>query len=421
MNKKILAIFFMHLILISCIGFISASDEVELEGMKFNIPDGYQFLESDTNIDDDSYAYYIYTSNDNDASKDIIINVNLHYVNNSTFSSSLVKGDNEVEKTVNGVDGFYAADTSTFSYQDGNYLVSIQAPEDLLDEIVTGLYDSEYYGSDDSYSDDEVSDNTSSMDILSSNIIIIIVVIVILVAVGGVIIYSKSKKKNNISQPVYPANNIKQNTVNNMQHGPITQNETTYTENDNLGTYHNTVEKANAYWMGERFLSSYKPPFSLYVFKSAQDAKEALLELPFIHIASDSGNLICSKVLIYGFYKVEENNYEAIICGKDLTYDEFIQTENAFKKHGGTKRNNLEPDKNKKSNPNPTTNKQETSVKFREKFNKGQYTYECYDAQTSQDALEFLKTKTVNERLYYICVYTPEGDYGRDIEGIYQM
>ena len=35
-------------------------------------------------------------------------------------------------------------------------------------------------------------------------------------------------------------------------------------------------------------------------------------------------------------------------------------------------------------------------------------------------AMAYLKTRTVSQRLYYIVVETPEGNFGRDINGFYQ-
>lgn len=194
-----------------------------------------------------------------------------------------------------------------------------------------------------------------------------------------------------------------------------------YYERDNMGTRHDMVEKANAYWLGERFQMETKPPFTLYTFTSGSDAEKALLELPYIHKATDSGNLICDEVYIFGCYKVGEGNYEAIVCGKDLSYDDFLKAEEAFKKHGGTLKNNLEPEKSIRKSENKKENNKVSSLKFREKITQNQFTYECYDADTKQEALDFLKNRSVNERLYYVCVYTPEGNYGRDIDGIYQM
>lgn len=193
----------------------------------------------------------------------------------------------------------------------------------------------------------------------------------------------------------------------------------TYREKDNVGTRQDSLEKANAYWLGTRLQMKEKPPFSLYVFKSASDAENALLELPFIHKADDTGNLICDKVMEFGYYKVEGDEYEAIISGFDFTLDEFNQVEESFKKHNGVLKNNLEPSSDVKQTKSVEGNKD--NVKFRETITKNQYTYECYDAKSKADAMEFLKDRKVSEGLYYVCVYTPEGDFGRDINGIYEM
>lgn len=198
----------------------------------------------------------------------------------------------------------------------------------------------------------------------------------------------------------------------------VEKSQKTYFEKDNVGTRQDTVEKANGYWWGTRLQMDVKPPFSLYVFNSPVDAENALLELPFIHKAEDTNNLICDKVLEFGYYKADDE-YEAIIAGFDLSLDEFNKVEDAFKSHNGKLKNNLEPSDDVKSAKSVEGNKD--NVKFREKFSKNQYTYECYDGKTKADAMEFLKDKEVTEGLYYVCVYTPEGDFGRDINGIYEM
>lgn len=48
-------------------------------------------------------------------------------------------------------------------------------------------------------------------------------------------------------------------------------------------------------------------------------------------------------------------------------------------------------------------------------------TYEVYKANSKEQALAFLKTKTVTKKLYYIEVETPEGSFGRDINGMYDV
>ena len=46
--------------------------------------------------------------------------------------------------------------------------------------------------------------------------------------------------------------------------------------------------------------------------------------------------------------------------------------------------------------------------------------YEIYKAPTGEAARAFLEGKTVSERLHYLVVETPEGDWGKDITGIYK-
>ncbi len=67
-------------------------------------------------------------------------------------------------------------------------------------------------------------------------------------------------------------------------------------------------------------------------------------------------------------------------------------------------------------------------VKFVRKYNEQKQgssgiitcTYEMYKAKTAQLAREFLETKTVNKKLYYIVVETPEGNWAKDIDGMYK-
>ena len=64
--------------------------------------------------------------------------------------------------------------------------------------------------------------------------------------------------------------------------------------------------------------------------------------------------------------------------------------------------------------------KQHPGVKFKEKAVKGRNTYEVYTAKTKDEALEFLRGKSVSKKLHYIVVETPEGKWGLDIDGIYE-
>jgi hypothetical protein len=60
-----------------------------------------------------------------------------------------------------------------------------------------------------------------------------------------------------------------------------------------------------------------------------------------------------------------------------------------------------------------------TSVQFAKSELRNRFTYEIYRAPNREQALAFLKSKVVNKQMYYIEVETPEGTFGRDLNGIY--
>lgn len=194
-----------------------------------------------------------------------------------------------------------------------------------------------------------------------------------------------------------------------------------YSFSDNKGTFQGSVQKANAYWLVQRPQLPSLPPFALYMFSSPSSARDALLQLPFIHL-TDSGALICDYVMEYGFYAISpekpDSVWEAVVAGNDLTPELFDKTVAAFKSFGGTEKSVQRPE------PAITPAKPANAgapVIFREKFTKNQFTYETYDSASKAAATAFLAAHPVRERLYYICVYTPEGNFGRDIDGIYEM
>ena len=88
-------------------------------------------------------------------------------------------------------------------------------------------------------------------------------------------------------------------------------------------------------------------PFVFYTFDTEQDARKALLELPFIQVAEDTKNLICTEVLDFGYYESESGLYEAIVCGDELTHDLWHKTKQSFIQHGGSPKGqgDLEPEK----------------------------------------------------------------------------
>ena len=120
-------------------------------------------------------------------------------------------------------------------------------------------------------------------------------------------------------------------------------NAPTFSEKDTLGTRHGSLEHATSYW-SSRLHSVRKDPFVNHKFAREEDARAALLELPCIHIASDSGKLICTQVLIFGYYKQTDGQYEVVICGDELPLELWEEARTSFAKHGGRLKNELAPE-----------------------------------------------------------------------------
>ncbi|MHC4585668.1 MAG: hypothetical protein ACYS3N_14145 [Planctomycetota bacterium] len=169
--------------------------------------------------------------------------------------------------------------------------------------------------------------------------------------------------------------------------------------------------------------SSKKDPFVLYVFDHEKDAREALLELPCIHVASDSQNLICTEVLDFGYYPADEGEYHAIVCGSDLTHELWLQAKESFSKHGGRRKNDLEPERR-----SPPASKKKViqpgKVRFvredRQQKMGMTLIFRVHKGPDAATATAFLEQNPVTKQLYYIVVETPQGNYCRDIDGIYK-
>jgi DNA polymerase IIIc chi subunit len=199
----------------------------------------------------------------------------------------------------------------------------------------------------------------------------------------------------------------------------------TYMEKDNNGTRQDTQEKASAYWNTRFTSSSMQHPFVLYTFDKEEDARGALLELPCIHIAEDSGKLICTEVLSeFGYYETEEGKYNAIVCGTELTHELWSQAKASFIKHGGKPKGqgDLEPEKGAATTHKAKPQKRGKVVFVREdrKFNgRVTFVYRIHKGPDAETAKAFLEQNPVTKQHYYLVVETPQGNYCRDIDGMY--
>ena len=191
----------------------------------------------------------------------------------------------------------------------------------------------------------------------------------------------------------------------------------------NRGMRQDSMGQATAYWMA-RMSSVKKDPFVMYTFDKAEDARAALVELPCVH--DEDGQLVCTETLIFGHYQRDDGVTEAIVCGDDLTRELWAKAIESFKKHGGKRKNDLEPEE-RSASPSALSPSEgdAASVEFVTEERKqsalgGTAIYRIYRGPDASSAKAFLDKNPVTQPLHYIIVETPEGNYGRDIEGFYK-
>jgi hypothetical protein len=195
-----------------------------------------------------------------------------------------------------------------------------------------------------------------------------------------------------------------------------------FTERDNVGTRQSTFDQAVAYWNMRNMRQKFDP-FVLYVFKNEAGAHDALLGLECIHQAKDSGNLICTEPLVFGYYRTEVGEYEAIIGGETLSHELWQKAKESFEKHRGRRKNDQEPEKQAApvtKKPPDFASKVRLVRKYTDRNRPGNPTYEDYECNDAELAKEFLMTKSVDREQYYVTVKTPTGMWGMDVKGLYK-
>jgi len=161
----------------------------------------------------------------------------------------------------------------------------------------------------------------------------------------------------------------------------------------------------------------------MHKFAREEDARAALLALPCIHVASDSGKLICTQVLIFGYYKQTDGQYEAVICGDELPLELWEQAKTSFAKHGGRLKNELAPaNRSRPASGSVPADVSEVLFDREERHQQMGITmiYRIHKAPDAASAQAFLQRHPVTTNHLYIVVETPEGTYGRDVDGIYK-
>jgi hypothetical protein len=195
-----------------------------------------------------------------------------------------------------------------------------------------------------------------------------------------------------------------------------------YREKDNRGTRHETLDQAGNYWIARNVQQKFDP-FALYVFDNEKDAKQALLELDCMHVAEDTGKIVCTETLIFGCYKRNDGKYEAIVCGDDLSIYIWESAQMSFSKHGGVKKNEQKPEKAQQGRASSQKGDVDKVIFVREDRKDGlagTAVYRIHKAPDAASAKAFLAENPVSQSLYYLVVETIEGNYCSDKDGMYK-
>ncbi len=186
---------------------------------------------------------------------------------------------------------------------------------------------------------------------------------------------------------------------------------------DNKGTCYRDEQHAQTTWSLTHMLSY--TPVVIYRFTTLDAARLAILGLSYILEVADTKELITSEPIEFGCYRNAQGQGEVIICGQALTREQWQEAKEKLAASGGTVYKEQEPRETIKK-PAPEASTETNTCKFVRKEQNGMNTYEIYKGASRTAATEFLQAHPVNKPLHYIVVETPEGNFGRDKDGIYQ-
>ena len=219
-------------------------------------------------------------------------------------------------------------------------------------------------------------------------------------------------------------------------------------ERDNIGTRYETQGKVEVFWAPYTF-GRPSFPYIFYDMPSKKDAIDAMLSLPPFKIAADSGKLISTEILQFGVYPAERDGVFTVwgffIAGDQITLDLYNAAIASCEKYNGTNPRvsnppeasaavsaAVSPASSKADLASATFDREEKVDTMKHMQSRGMTftgpgaptetsfaTMRHYKAPDKETALAFLKANPVHEALLYIVVHTPNGDFRRDIDGIF--
>lgn len=138
-SRKILIALGVFAVLAIGIASVAAVQNIEVDGIKFAIPDGYaedMSMAKNGEVDKNGFKTFDHTYFDSNHN---MLSVTVFYDGNNVDFNSL-KGSGDVEKTIKGHKGWFEFDKESelyfFTYIDNNKVVMITAEDDGLFEKV---------------------------------------------------------------------------------------------------------------------------------------------------------------------------------------------------------------------------------------------------------------------------------------------
>jgi hypothetical protein len=107
-----------------------------------------------------------------------------------------------------------------------------------------------------------------------------------------------------------------------------------YLEKDNKGTRYNSLESASSYWERQKD-PAVSQQYLRYSFETENVARQALLKLPFIHVAADSQALISTEEIDFGCYRAKDGRWHVMLAGQFFTHKVWVRAKGEFAKWQG--------------------------------------------------------------------------------------
>lgn len=201
-------------------------------------------------------------------------------------------------------------------------------------------------------------------------------------------------------------------------------------ESFNCGTYRDDLDELEeANWLRKLATGSEEPMIEA-TFKRRVDARSALLDLPYFYSNPDQEHFFCCRPIEYGLSQLSNLLFGVHLGGVDLRPRDLQFAEDVFVRRGGDVRFvsvGCRSDLSKKRREVARSAKKYAStgqVKFikteRRSMGGVDFEFDVYAADSEREALLFLSRETVGESFRYIVVETPEGSFGKDIDGVYR-